>query len=79
MKILVTQRFSKDKYSQQIDYLENNYINFFNKYKFTPVLLPNSSKDIIKYLLILYSVIFYFIKWFNYCNNIRFLGVFLWL
>ena len=39
-KILITQRIGRDKYGEYHDYIESNYIKFFNKYNITPVLLP---------------------------------------
>ena len=44
-RILITQRSSKDKYDQDIDYLEKNYISYFTKFNITPILIPNSIKN----------------------------------
>ena len=49
MKILISQRIGKDKHGEYFDYLENNYIDFFEKFNITPILLPNKIKDIIRF------------------------------
>ena len=46
MKILISQRIGKDKYNEYYDYLENKYIDFFNRYKLTPILLPNTIDEV---------------------------------
>ena len=48
-KILVTQRIGRDKYGEYYDYIESNYIKFFNKYNITPILLPNNIENAIKF------------------------------
>ena len=49
MKILITQRIGLDKYGETIDFLESNYIKFFNKFHITPILLPNTIANVRDY------------------------------
>ncbi len=50
-RVLITQRMTRDKYGEYIDYLENSYINFFSRFNITPILLPNNIKNPVEYLL----------------------------
>jgi len=47
--ILITQRIGKDKYGEYYDYLESSYIKYLNQYDVNPIILPNNTKDIIKF------------------------------
>jgi putative glutamine amidotransferase len=47
--ILITQRIGKDKYGEYYDYLESTYIKYLNQYKINPIILPNNTKDVIKF------------------------------
>ena len=47
--ILITQRIGKDKYGEYYDYLESSYIKYLNQYEINPIILPNNTKDIIKF------------------------------
>ena len=48
-RVLITQRINKDKYGEYYDYLESNYIKFFNSFNIDPILLPNNIKDVIEF------------------------------
>ena len=47
--ILITQRIGKDKYGEYYDYLESSYVKYLNQYDVNPIILPNNTKDIIKF------------------------------
>ena len=47
--ILITQRIGKDKHGEYYDYLESSYIKYLNQYDINPIILPNNTKDIIKF------------------------------
>ncbi len=62
MNVLMTQRIGKDKHNCYYDYLESNYVKYFNQFNINLVILPNNVTDVIDF----YNI--------NRCNKIILTG-----
>ena len=49
MWMAITQRNEKNRHGSAIDVLEQNYVNFFEKFGIKLIAIPNSTSDIEQY------------------------------